>query len=125
MVARVRISALLLGAVLLASAVEAEKPKVLVLFESVAYASTYSQYLDQIWQQGYEVEQRSATDPDLHLREWDDWKYEKLIIFASGIKGANICWRSCLLKHLMLFLLYFIIACDAPKLSNAYAFAAK
>ena len=86
---RLRLSALLLGAILLNSAVEGKEPKVLTLFESVAYASTYSQYLDHVRKQGYEIEQRSATDPDLHLREWDDWKYEKLIIFASGIKGAT------------------------------------
>ena len=88
-----KFSALLLAAILLASAVEGEKSKVLVLHESVAYASTYSQYLDRIRRQGYEIEQRSATDPDLHLREWDDWKYQKLIIFASGIKGAIACMR--------------------------------
>lgn len=84
-----RASTLLVGAILVASAVESKVPKVLTLFESVAYASSYSQYLDQIRKQGYEIEQRSALDPDLHLREWDDWKYEKLIIFASGIKGLK------------------------------------
>ncbi len=83
----IRSIVLLFGAIVLASAVEGAEPRVLALFESPAYASSYSQYLDRIQKQGYEIEQRSAVDPDLHLREWDAWKYEKLIIFASSIKG--------------------------------------
>lgn len=62
--------------------------RVLVLVENVAFSSTYSQYLDSIKQQGFVIEQRSALDPNLHLREWDNWKYDKLIVFASGINGV-------------------------------------
>lgn len=62
--------------------------KVLVLVEDVAFSSRYGQYLEQVRGLGYEIETRSATDKDLHLREWDAWLYSKLIIFASGIKGA-------------------------------------
>jgi len=61
--------------------------KVLVLFESLENSNSFSQYLDRVKEQGYEIEQRSATDPKLHLREWDTWKFSKLIIFASGIKS--------------------------------------
>lgn len=68
--------------------------KVLVLVESLENSSTFVQYLERIKEQGYEIEQRSATDPKLHLREWDTWKYTKLIIFASGIKST-----SCTFSH--------------------------
>lgn len=73
---------------------ESKVRKVLALFETVAYSSSYSLYLERIKAQGYQIERRSASDPSLHLREWDTWKYDKLIIFASGIKG-----RACLSSH--------------------------
>lgn len=57
------------------------------MFESLENSNSFSQYLDRVKEQGYEIEQRSATDPKLHLREWDTWKFSKLIIFASGIKS--------------------------------------
>lgn len=79
-------AALLLGLYVGASA--ASEGKVLVLIENIPFSSTYSQYLDSIRQLGYDIEQRSASDPTLHLREWDDWLYSKLIIFASGISGT-------------------------------------
>lgn len=87
--ALLRSALLLLCTLLRASTAEVQGQKVLVLFESVAYSSSYSEYLDGIRRQGYEIEQRSALDPNLHLREWDHWKYDKLIILASGVKGKD------------------------------------
>ena len=79
--------ALLLVASARSENLEGKEPRVLAIFETVAFSSAYSQYLDRIKEQGYVIERRSALDPTLHLREWDTWKYDKLIIFASGIKG--------------------------------------
>ena len=69
----------------------ASKGTVLVLFEEVAVTNSYSQYLEHIKGLGYEIEKTSASDKGLHLREWDDWKYSKLIIFASGTQGECGC----------------------------------
>ena len=90
MILRALIATLILATCSQVGATESSK-KALVLFESLENSSSFSQYLDRIKEQGYEIEQRSATDPKLHLREWDTWKYSKLIIFASGIKSEAFC----------------------------------
>ena len=89
MILRTLIATLILLTCSQVSAADSSK-KVLVLFESLENSSSFSQYLDRIKDQGYEIEQRSATDSKLHLREWDTWKYSKLIIFASGIKSEAL-----------------------------------
>ena len=89
-----RFIAISFGLLLLATANVVSERRVLALFESVADTSSYSQYLDEVRRQGYVIERRSATDPNLHLREWDDWKYDNLIIFASGIKSEHAQFAS-------------------------------
>jgi oligosaccharyltransferase complex subunit beta len=86
MILRTLVATLIVVTCIQAGAADNSK-KVLALFESLENSSSYAQYLGRIKEQGYEIEQRSATDPKLHLREWNTWKYGKLIIFASGIKS--------------------------------------
>ena len=62
--------------------------RVLTLFDDIKQADQVTQFLQDVEGLGFEIEKRSTTDPELHLRSWDDWRYEKLIIFSSGSKGG-------------------------------------
>ena len=37
--------------------------------------------------QGFNLHFKAEDDKTLRLRDWDDWLYGNLVIFASGIQG--------------------------------------
>ena len=67
---------------------QAAERDVLVLVEDASVRSTHSIFLDDLRQQGWKVSIRSAEDKTLRLRDWDDWLYSKIAIFASSIPGG-------------------------------------
>ena len=62
---------------------------VLVLVEDASVRSTHSVFLDDLRQQGWKLTVKSAEDKTLRLRDWDDWLYSKIAIFASTIPGQS------------------------------------
>ena len=64
--------------------------KVLVLLEDLAIRNTHSEYFQSLIEAGNSLDFRLAESKGLRLREWDDWLYAKLIIFAPSVAGA---WR--------------------------------
>ena len=79
--------ALLLAACLLQS--HAAEQDVLVLVEDARIRSTHSAFFGDLRQQGWKVTIKSAADKTLRLRDWDDWLYGKIAIFASSIPGQS------------------------------------
>ena len=63
--------------------------KVLVLYDDPLIRSTHSRFLSGLHSQGHTVTIKSVTDGSLKLRDWDEWLYEKLIIFAPGAAGEG------------------------------------
>ena len=63
---------------------------VLVLVEDASVRSTHSVFLDDLRQQGWKLTVKSAEDKTLRLRDWDDWLYSKIAIFASTIPGQAL-----------------------------------
>lgn len=79
----------------------ASAAKVLVLYDDPLVRSTHSRYFAGLQSQGHTVTVKSATDGSLKLKDWDDWMYEKLILFAPSATGGRrllvrlICVISC------------------------------
>ena len=63
--------------------------KVLVLQDDPLIRSTHSRYFRELHSQGHSVTIKSVTDSNLKLRDWDDWVYDKLVIFAPSATGGN------------------------------------
>ena len=63
--------------------------KVLVLQDDPLIRSTHSRYFRDLHSQGHTVTIKSVTDSTLKLRDWDDWLYDKLIIFAPSATGSK------------------------------------
>jgi len=73
---------------LLRVAAAAAQPRVLVLLEDLTIRNTHSAYFHALAQDGFSLEFKLATGKGLRLREWDDWLYDKLIVFAPSVAGA-------------------------------------
>ena len=65
--------------------------KVLVLQDDPLIRSTHSTYFRELHSQGHTVTIKSVTDSSLKLRDWDDWIYDKLVIFAPSATGRTAC----------------------------------
>ncbi len=74
--------------------------KVLVLQDDPLIRSTHSRYFRELHSQGHTVTIKSVTDSNLKLRDWDDWIYDKLVIFAPSAPGriAHPCLHVCLIS---------------------------
>ena len=64
--------------------------EVLVLLEDLSLRGTHSVFFGDLRKQGLNLHFRSAEDKSLKLRDWDDWLYGKLIIFASAVPGEHV-----------------------------------
>ena len=86
------------AALLLCSAASESLPekKVLVLLEEPSLRASHSVFFGDLRKQGFNLHIRSAEDKSLRLRDWDDWLYGKLIIFASKLQGASCRAGECL-----------------------------
>lgn len=83
-------------AVLLRCTAALAQPRVLVLLEDLTLRNTHSAYFQALAQDGYSLDFKLAVAKGLRLREWDDWLYDKLIIFAPSVAGTpttDLCKR--------------------------------
>jgi hypothetical protein len=82
-----RLASLLLAATLLsglAATQAAEQRRVLVLLNDPALEQSHSTFLKSLESRGYQVTIKPITDKALQLKSWDDWLFDKLIIFGSN-----------------------------------------
>lgn len=81
-----RLASLLLAAALLcaSAAGQAAEQKVLVLLDDPALEQSHSVFLKSLESRGYQVSIKPITDKALQLKSWDDWLFDKLIIFGSS-----------------------------------------
>lgn len=90
-----RPSALLAAALLCAAAVAAaaagQQQRVLVLADDPsAIKASHSKFLASLKARGYRGDVKAAGSKALQLKEWDDWLYDKVVIFAgSQGEGAD------------------------------------
>lgn len=63
--------------------------QVLVLLEDLTIRNSHSEYFQGLIEDGFDLECKVADSKDLRLREWDDWLYDKLIIFAPNTAGTQ------------------------------------
>ena len=71
-----------------AIAVQTAGKSVLVLVDDPLIRHTHSLYFADLASRGYELTFRAAGDKKLQLRDWDEWLYDKLVIFAPSATGA-------------------------------------
>ena len=90
-----------------------EKQKVLALFDVDKSPSDYSLFLEDVEALGFLVEQKTVTDADLHLRNWDDFIYDKLIIISSGNKREYLHCQSNRCIEVLTYLVILIWFCMA------------
>lgn len=84
-----RPSALLAAALLCAAAVAAaaagQQQRVLVLADDPsAIKASHSKFLASLKARGYRGDVKAAGSKALQLKEWDDWLYDKVVIFAGS-----------------------------------------
>lgn len=89
-------SRLLTLAVLAALCSRSLAAKVLVLQDDPLIRSTHSRYFRELHSQGHTVTIKSVTDSNLKLKDWDDWMYDKLVMFTPSATG-----RECTLMPVM------------------------
>eukprot|EP00884_Botryococcus_braunii_P008365 jgi/Botrbrau1/1752/Bobra.0217s0010.1 len=63
----------------------AASEKVLVLLEDLSIKNTHSLYFNSLTQSGFDLTFRRVDDRSLRLREWDNWVYDKLVLFAANV----------------------------------------
>ena len=85
-----RLAVLLLAAALLcgAAAPATAGQKVLVLLDSPELEQSHSRFLKSLSGRGYELDIQPINSKSLQLKSWDEWLYDKLVIFGSG-KGEG------------------------------------
>ena len=79
----------------------ASAANVLVLYDDPLIRSTHSKYLSELQSQGHTVTIKSVTDSSIKLKDWDDWRYEKLVIFAPSATGDRRVFVSSGISDLM------------------------
>lgn len=73
---------------------QASSQKVLVLLDDSKIRSTHSLYFNDVISRGYEISFQTASNRKLQLKDWDEWLYDKIILFAptaTGGQGAFNC----------------------------------
>ena len=68
----------------------ASSESVLVLFDDPLIRHTHSLYFGDLTSRGYSLTFRAAGDKKLQLRNWDEWMYDKIIIFAPTAAGVML-----------------------------------
>ena len=82
-------SRLITLAVLAALCCKALAAKVLVLQDDPLIRSTHSRYFRELQSQGHTITIKSVTDSNLKLKDWDDWMYDKLVMFTPSVTGRE------------------------------------
>jgi oligosaccharyltransferase complex subunit beta len=87
-----RAALLLLALAAAAPAAFASRGRVLVLTDTPgAWRARFGGLAAALDAWGFSVDARAADDPSLRLREWDEWRYDKLVLIP-GSKGGER-WR--------------------------------
>ena len=64
--------------------------RVLALLDDTALKSTHSLFFNSLSSRGYQVTYSAANAPDLAIKDWDVYLYDRIIVFASNILGINL-----------------------------------
>ncbi|DBA85955.1 hypothetical protein WJX77_012239 [Trebouxia sp. C0004] len=67
-----------------ASEVVGQSKRVLVLLDDTALKSTHSLFFSSLTARGYQLTYSAASAPDLSIKDWDNYLYDKVIVFASS-----------------------------------------
>ncbi|KAL3159401.1 hypothetical protein ABBQ38_009831 [Trebouxia sp. C0009 RCD-2024] len=59
--------------------------RVLALLDDTAFKSTHSVFFNSLSSRGYHITYSAATAPDLAIKDWDVYLYDKIIIFATDM----------------------------------------
>lgn len=73
-----------IAALLCAVAAAAGQQRVLVLLEDPALQDSHGTFLNGLAARGYQVDIKPINANSLQLKNWDEWLYDKLVIFGSG-----------------------------------------
>lgn len=68
---------------------QASSQKVLVLLDDLKTRSTHSLYFNDLISKGCEISFKSASDKKLQLKDWDEWLYDKIVLFAPTATGGQ------------------------------------
>eukprot|EP01025_Chloroclados_australasicus_P030115 TRINITY_DN3018_c0_g2_i1.p1 TRINITY_DN3018_c0_g2~~TRINITY_DN3018_c0_g2_i1.p1 ORF type:complete len:447 (-),score=47.28 TRINITY_DN3018_c0_g2_i1:267-1586(-) len=66
----------------LAFSSQTDGKSVLVLLQDLTTRNTHSRYFSELQKAGFELEFKTHKDKELALREWGEWNYDHLILFA-------------------------------------------
>jgi len=82
--------AALLGVAAIAAA-EQQQQRVLLLLNDLGLEGSLQTFVKGLAARGYAVDTKAISDSSLQLKNWDDWLYDKLVIFGSnkGRRGAG------------------------------------
>lgn len=82
--------AALLGVAAIAAA-EQQQKRVLMLLNDQALEGSLQTFVKSLRARGYAVDTKAISDSSLQLKNWDDWLYDKLVIFGSnkGMRSAG------------------------------------
>jgi hypothetical protein len=75
---------LLLAAAAVCAGSGASPQSVLVLLDSLDQEASFGRFLQGLRDTGYSLDVRRISDPSLQLKDWDEWRYTKIAILASG-----------------------------------------
>ena len=64
--------------------------RVLALLDDTAFKSTHSLFFNSLSSRGYQITYSAVTAPDLAIKDWDVYLYDKIIIFASDMPGISV-----------------------------------
>ena len=62
--------------------------RVIVLLDDTALKSTHSLFFSSLTARGYQLTYSAANAPDLSIKDWDNYLYDKVIVFASSTSGT-------------------------------------
>lgn len=72
----------------------ASAAKLLVIGDTLDVKVTHSHFLQSLSSRGHQVVVKSAGDKTLRLREWDEWLYDGIVLFAPSASGD--CPKPCI-----------------------------
>ena len=67
--------------------------RVLALLEDTAIKSTHSLFFNSLTSRGYQITYSAANAPELDIKDWDVYLYDKIIVFASNTPGKSLQQR--------------------------------
>lgn len=65
-----------------------QRRRVLVLLDDTAVKSTHSLFFSSLTDRGYQITYSAANAQDLTIKDWDNYLYDKVIVFASSTSGV-------------------------------------